>query len=256
MDELDTFENHKLTGPEAASGSMPLWQHLEELRGALVKSLVALGVVFCLTYYFNEAIIKFLETPILEALPPGEKQLYFSGLTDKFLVYLKVSFYASVVLTSPFLLKQIWNFIAPGLNEEERKFAAPFVVMGSMAFVLGVAFAYYLVIPTGYRFLLNFGGPNEKPLINIADYFGLTLQLMLSMGILFELPVIATILGKMGVIRLEWLKKFRPQAYLGLTVFAAFLTPTPDAFTLFLVLFPLILLYELSVQLIRWVVKT
>jgi len=249
----DIQDPEMTTLPEASGevGSMPLWQHLEELRTVLVKSLLALAVIFCATYYYNEVIIKFLEAPILSVLPPGEKQLYFTGLTDKFLVYLKVSFYASLVLTSPFLLRQVWNFILPGLKENERKWAVPFLVMGSLAFILGVAFAYWVVIPSGYRFLLNFGGANEKPLINIADYFSLTIQLLLSMGLLFEFPVVAVLLSKMGVIQGDWLKRFRPQAYLGLTVLAAFLTPTPDAFTLFLVLIPLILLYELSVQLVR-----
>lgn len=255
MADLENTLNTTASELEKEAGTMPLWQHLDELRGALVKSLIALAVVFCATYYFSETIIRFLESPILEALPEGQKQLYFSGLADKFLVYLKVSFYASLVLTSPYLLKQVWNFIVPGLEENERQFAIPFLVFGSFAFLVGIAFAYYLVIPAGYRFLLNFGGPNEKPLINVSDYFGLTIQLLLLMGVLFELPVVAMLLGKMGLIQVEWLKRFRPQAYLGLTVLAAFLTPTPDAFTLFLVLIPLILLYELSVQLIRWAHK-
>ncbi|NBX68442.1 MAG: twin-arginine translocase subunit TatC [Proteobacteria bacterium] len=255
MSDLELSPNPPTDPGEASAGAMPLWQHLDELRGILVKSFLALGMVFCVTYYFNESIIRFLEAPILSALPEGQKQLYFSGLADKFLVYLKVSFYASLVLTSPYLLKQVWNFIVPGLKENERQYAVPVLFMGSLAFLLGLAFAYFVVIPTGYRFLLNFGGPNEKPLINVSDYFGLTIQLLLSMGVLFELPVIAFFLGKMGVIEVEWLKRFRPQAYLGLTVLAAFLTPTPDAFTLFLVLIPLILLYELSVQLIGWAHK-
>ncbi len=237
-----------------ASNSMPVWQHLEELRSVLVKSLIAVSLVFCVTYYFNEAIIKFLEAPIMSVLPSGEKHLYFSGLTDKFLAYLKVSFYSSLVFTSPYLLRQLWNFILPALKEDERKFAIPFLFFGSVAFAVGLAFAYYVVIPSGYRFLLNFGGPNERPLINISDYFSLTLQLLISMGVLFELPVILMLLGKLRVIQLDWLVKFRPQAYLGLVVLAAFLTPTPDAFTLLLVLVPLILLYELSVQLVRWVI--
>jgi sec-independent protein translocase protein TatC len=237
------------------SGSMPVWQHLEELRVVLVRSLIALSLGFFVAYRFNEKIIRFLEAPILANLPAGEKHLYFTGLTDKFMVYLKMSFYSSLVLCSPYLLKQVWNFISPALKEKERRFAAPFLVMGTLAFWSGILFAYYLVIPAGYSFLINFGGPTEKPLINISEYFSLTLQLLISMGLLFELPVVMMLLGKIGVMKSEWLTKFRPQAYLALAVVAGFLTPTPDAFTMLLVLVPLILLYEVSVQLVRWVMR-
>jgi sec-independent protein translocase protein TatC len=250
-------DNEKLlpAEPIVEPGSMPVWQHLEELRGVLVKSLLALSVGFCIAYYFNEKIIRFLEAPILSSLPAGEKHLYFTGLTDKFMVYLKMSFYSSLVICSPYLLKQVWNFISPALKEKERRFAGPFLFMGTLAFWLGILFAYYIVIPAGYNFLLNFGGPTEKPLINIAEYFSLTLQLLISMGLLFELPVVLMLLGKIGLMKSEWLTKFRPQAYLALAVLAGFLTPTPDAFTMLLVLVPLILLYEVSVQLVRWVMK-
>ena len=239
--------------PDSEPGAMPVWQHLEALRTLLIKSLGVLCLGFLITYYFSDKVIQFLENPLLSVLPAGERHLYFSGISDKFLVYLKVSFYTSLIVSSPYLLKQVWNFIAPALKERERKFAIPFLMFGSGAFFTGTVFAYYLVIPSAYRFLLNFGGANEKPLINIVDYFSLTIQLLISMGILFELPVVLLLLGKLGVIRQELLIKFRPQAYLGLAILAAFLTPTPDAFTMCLVLGPLILLYELSVCLVKWV---
>lgn len=253
MDEPSDLESlPKAVENESGEQTMPLWQHLDELRNVLIKSLVAVLFGFSVTYYFNSQIIQFLEAPILSVLPQGEKHLYFTGITDKFMVYLKVSFYSSMILISPFVLRQVWSFVAPALKDEERKFALPFLVGGSIAFFVGVLFAYYCVIPAGYRFLLQFGGETEKPLINISEYFSLTLQLLLGMGLLFELPVVAVILAKLGVIQLQWLIKYRPQAYLGLTVLAAVITPTPDAFTLMLVLIPLILLYELSLQLIRW----
>ena len=150
MDE--TFQNQPVTSEsESHEDSMPLWQHLEELRGVLLKSLLIVSLGFCVTYYFSERLIQFLEAPILTVLPTGEKNLYFTGITDKFLVYLKVSFYCSLILSSPFLLKQIWNFVSPALKENERKFAVPFLILGTLAFLVGVAFAYYLVIPSGYQ---------------------------------------------------------------------------------------------------------
>lgn len=251
------FVSLKAPQPEPSSDeAMPVWKHLEELRAVLIKSLMAIVTGFFVAYYFNAEIVKFLETPILSVLPMGEKHLYFTGITDKFMAYLKVSFYSSIILCSPFLLSQVWGFVAPALKENERKLALPFIFAGTFAFLLGALFAYHWVIPTGYRFLIEFGGITEKPLINISDYFSLTLQLLIGMGLLFELPVVATILAKLGVIELDWLVRYRPQAYLGLSVLAAVLTPTPDAFTLVMVLIPLILLYEISIQLVRWLVPS
>jgi sec-independent protein translocase protein TatC len=255
MDQSSKQEVESVDEANMNRSRMPVWRHLEELRTVLVRTLIAISFGFCLTYYFSEQVMRFLEAPILNSLPVGSQHLYFSGLTDKFMTYLKVSLYASLALTSPYILMQVWKFVAPGLKENERKWIAPFLGMGTVAFVAGLAFGYYVVLPGGYHFLVNFGGPNEKPLINIADYFGLTLQLLFCMGILFELPVVLMLLGKLGVIKREWLIQFRPHAYVGLAVAAAILTPTPDAFTMLLVLVPLLLLYEFSVQMIRWVMK-
>ncbi|MBM4316016.1 MAG: twin-arginine translocase subunit TatC [Deltaproteobacteria bacterium] len=251
MEDIPNLERPPTVSP-LDKASMPLWEHLEELRAVLIKSLLIVSLGFCLTYVYSERLIQFLEAPILSVLPSGQKSLYFTGITDKFFVYLKVSVYSSLILTAPFLLKQVWNFISPALKPSERKFAIPFLLMGSTAFFVGVLFSYFFVIPAGYRFLIEFGGHNEKPLINMVDYFSLTLQLLVSIGVLFELPVVTVILAKLGVLQSSWLTRFRPQAYLILAVVAAAITPTPDAFTLALVLIPLILLYELSVQLVRW----
>ncbi len=232
---------------------MPVWQHLDDLRQTIIHCAVALLLGVCVTYSFSERIVHFLELPLLDVLPPSEAHLYFTGITDKFFTYLKVSFYTAIAATSPYLLYQLWKFISPALRPDERRFMVPFLAFATTNFVIGLVFAYTFIIPYGYRFLIQFGSPNEKAIITLNEYFSLTTQLMMTMGLVFELPVVLVLLGKFGIIQYEMLIKIRRQAYVALTVVAAVMTPTPDAMTMIMVLIPLWLLYELSVVLIRWV---
>ena len=240
---------------ELDESRMPLWEHLDELRRCLIRSLLAFLVGLVATYNFCEPVIDFLERPLLQILPPGEQNLYFTGVADKFIVYFKVACLAALALTSPVLLHQAWSFISPGLRPQERRFALPFMLFGTLTFVGGLAFAYYLVIPYGYRFLIEFGSPNDKPLITLTAYFDLTLKLMLSMGLIFQMPVLMVLLGKFGIIKAALLGRYRRHAMLGIAVSAAILTPTPDAFTMLIVMVPLYLLYEVSIVAVRFVEK-
>lgn len=235
---------------------MPVWQHLEALRKVVFRCLLIIVIGTSLTYNFSEHIVLFLEQPLLNILPEGQKHLYFTGITDKFFIYLKVSVYAAIALTSPFLLMQVWSFVAPALYSKERKVFYPFLFLGTISFFVGMAFAYWVVIPSGYEFLVKFGPDTERPMITVTEYFSLTLQLLLGLGVVFELPVVLMILAKLGIVNTEVLGKARPYAYVLLAVLAAIITPTPDAFTMLLVLIPLGLLYETSLLLVRWVVRT
>lgn len=226
---------------------MALWEHLDELRSALVRSLVVILVGLVVTYNFSAEIVSFLERPLLQLLPEGQKVLYFTGITDKFMVYFKVSVLASVVLTSPILLYQVWGFIAPALYQREKKFLAPFLLLGSASFFSGLAFAFFVLIPVGYEFLIQFGSPNEQAMITITEYFDLTIKLMLAMGLLFELPVVTMLLGWMGIVSSAGLRKFRRHAFLVNAVVSGIATPTPDVFTMALMMVPLFLLYEIGI---------
>lgn len=234
---------------------MLLWEHLDELRSGLIRSLLAIGLVLIVTYYYCEPIVRFLEQPLLDILPPGES-LYYTGIGDKFFIYLKVSIIASVFIVSPYLLFEIWKFIAPALYREERRFAFAFVIMGSIAFVVGAAFAYYVVIPFGYKFLLNFGSGEEKAIITLTEYFGLTLKMLLALGIVFELPVLLILLARFGIVDEALLVKNRRLAFVAASVVSAIATPSPDAFTMLIVLFPLYFLYEISIIGVRWVARS
>jgi hypothetical protein len=122
---------------------MPLWGHLHELRQGMIRSLVIVSLAFCVSYAYVEPLIVFLERPLLDLLPEGSRHLYFTGLTDKFFIYLKVSFLAAACLVSPYLLYEVWRFISPALHKHERKFAGPFIFLGSFAFFVGLAFSYH-----------------------------------------------------------------------------------------------------------------
>lgn len=231
---------------------MPLWEHLDELRTRLVRALLILAVGFVITYNYADVLVRFLEAPLLELLPEGEKNLYFTGLADKFVIYLQISVLADIALFSPYLLWELWGFIAPGLYQRERRFAGPFVFLGTFSFFVGLAFAYYIVIPSGYKFLVEFGSPTDKAIITLTEYFNLTLKLMLAMGIVFELPTALILLGKFGIVTAAMLSKWRKHAYLAIAMVAGIATPSPDAFSMVLVMVPLILLYEISIWGIRW----
>jgi len=230
---------------------MPLWEHLDDLRKVMVRCLLIILVGFLAVYSFADQIVAFLEKPLLDVLPEGQKHLYFTGIADKFFIYLKISVYVSIAMTSPLLLHQVWGFIAPALYKHERKVVAPFLFFATLSFVAGLAFAYYMVLPTGYKFLIEYGPQTERPIITISEYFTLTLQLMIALGVVFELPVALMVLGRLGIIQPELLSRMRAHAYVLLSVLAAFITPTPDAFTMLLVMVPLFLLYELSVFLVK-----
>lgn len=230
---------------------MPLTGHLGELRQVLVKALFAIALGFGVVYSFADTIIDFLQRPLLQFFPEGQQFLYFTGITDKFFVYLQVSVLASILLTLPYLLYLTWSFVSPALYEKEQKIIRPFLFLGTLAFIVGVSFGYYVVIPYGYKFLIEFGSSSQRPLITITEYFSLTLKLLGLVGFVFELPVVLIVLGALGLVTPQLLAKLRKQAFLVLIIASAVLTPSPDAFTMMLVAVPLCLLYEISI----WGVK-
>lgn len=234
---------------------MPLWEHLDELRKRIIYCLLIVSAGTVVTYNFSTEIVRFLEQPLLVALPEGQSYLYFTGIADKFFIYLKVSVMAAALLTLPFLLHQVWLFIAPALYRNERRFLGPFLFCGSLAFLLGTTFAYYGVLPFGYKFLIDFGSPQEKPIITLTEYFGLTLKLLFAMGLIFELPVVFVLLARFGILGSKTLTKWRRHAFVGNAILAAVITPTPDIFTMLLVLVPLTLLYEIGVLGVKFVEK-
>jgi sec-independent protein translocase protein TatC len=229
--------------------------HLVELRLVAVRSFSAFLIAFCVAYYFSDSIIHFMEQPLLKVLPPGEKNLYYMGLMEKFFVYMQWSAYAGALAVSPFILFQVWNFISPGLYPKERKIVKNFLLAAVVAFLLGITVSYFLVLPYTFKFLITFGSATEKAMINLSQYLSFSAQLILATAFLCELPVFIVLLGCLGVVKADTLAKYRRQAHIGLSVVAAVITPMPDALSMILVCIPLSLFFEASILIIRLIRK-
>ena len=234
--------------------------HLVELRKRLGLSVLSVFIAFIVAFTFHEAILEWITAPLNTALAQvaelskkaADGMVTTHQVGGAFFVALKVSFFAGLLGALPFILYQIWLFIAPGLYNNEKKMIIPFVVGGSIMFFIGILFAYYVVTPFGFQFLITFGSFLYTPLINIEDYVGFFTKIMMGFGIAFELPVFAYFLALLGLITDKTLIDFFRYAVLIIFVVAALLTP-PDVLTQLLMAFPLILLYGASILIVRMV---
>jgi len=232
--------------------------HLVELRKRLGLSVLSVLIMFIVAFIFHEPILEWITAPLNEALSEvaqlskkaADGMVTTHQVGGAFFVALKVSFFAGILAALPFVLYQIWLFISPGLYANEKKMVIPFVVGGSVMFMVGVLFAYYVVTPFGFQFLITFGSFLYTPLINIEDYVGFFTKIMMGFGIAFELPVFAYFLALLGLVTDKTLKEFFKYAVLIIFVVAALLTP-PDVLTQLLMALPLILLYGLSILIVR-----
>ncbi len=219
--------------------------HLEELRKRLFYSLVAVFVVFIFNWFIADDIYRFLARPVTKFLPPGEK-LAFTSLTSPFLMYLKVAFLAAIFFASPFIMWQMWLFISPALYEHEKKFVIPFILSSTFFFLAGGAFGYFVVFPWACRFFIQLG-KDFRPVITIDSYFDLAIKILLGLGVVFEIPVVAFILARLGLLSPKFMLKNFKYAVLIAFIVAAIITPTPDAITQTIVAGPFILLYVISI---------
>ena len=232
--------------------------HLVELRKRLGLSVLSVFIAFIIAFVFHEIILEWITAPLNEALAQvaslskkaADGMVTTHQVGGAFFVALKVSFFAGLLGALPFILYQVWLFIAPGLYNNEKKMVLPFVIGGSVMFFIGVMFAYYIVTPFGFQFLITFGSFLYTPLINIEDYVGFFTKIMMGFGIAFELPVFAYFLALLGLVTDKTLKDFFRYAVLIIFVVAALLTP-PDVLTQLLMAAPLILLYGVSILIVK-----
>jgi sec-independent protein translocase protein TatC len=224
---------------------MSLFDHLDELRKRILYSLVGLIITFIPCWIYVREIFDFLERPVQQFLPEGQK-LAFLGLTDPFILYFKVAALAAVFLASPVLLYQVWAFVAPGLYRKEKLYAVPFVFFATLFFIAGGAFAYYIAFPFAVQFLLTLG-EHFQAVITIERYFGFLLTVILGLGLMFELPIIILLLAMVGIVTPRFLLKYFRHAVVVIFIVAAIITPTPDVVNLCLFAVPAILLYLLGV---------
>ncbi len=225
---------------------MPLTSHLYELRRRLIISVIAILVGFIVSYAFSEPLFQLLAAPLVEVLPEGTTSLVFIGIIEPFFTYLKVAVVAGIVLASPVILYQVWAFAAPALYKGERRWFLPIVLISTLFFLLGLIFAYKVVFPFGFKYLMGFANAELRPELSIALYFSVAIKLLLAFGIVFEIPFFMTILARIGVTNAAFFSHYRRYAIVIAVVLSALLTP-PDIFSQLMMAGPVILLYELGI---------
>lgn len=230
---------------------LPLTSHLEELKTRLIRVLIVIGIGFGVCYLFKDWSFKVITKPLVEAMP-AQSSMIFTGLPEAFFIHMKIAFFASLLLTAPYTLFEIWRFISPGLYKKEKRAVIPFVFFSSLLFAGGVLFGYFIALPPAFRFFVSFSTDFLKPMISFREYLSLTLKFLLAFGLSFEMPVFMFFLAKIGIVNSRMLSEQRRYAILIIFIAAAVLTPSPDAISQILMAGPLMILYEVSIVLTKF----
>jgi len=237
-------------------------EHLTELRSRLLKSVIYLFIFFIFCYVFSENIYNFLISPYAEAVKNDDinRRMIFTALHETFITYVKVAFFAAMFLSSPILITQIWKFIAPGLYKNEKKALLPYLVATPILFLLGAMLVYFLIMPLAIKFFLSFETSmqsNTLPIqleAKVNEYLSLIMRLIFAFGISFQLPVLLSLLARVGFVDSEYLKKKRKYVVIIIFAVAAILTP-PDPITQIGLGIPLLILYEISIISVKLIEK-
>ncbi|PQM55069.1 MAG: twin-arginine translocase subunit TatC [Rhodobacteraceae bacterium] len=242
----------------------PLIEHLTELRSRLIRSVVAFALCMIAAFTVATHIFNFLANPIVEILKENGQSpdLIFTGLQQGFMVNIRISLFGGFMVSFPYISFQLWKFVAPGLYKNEKRAFLPFLLASPLLFLLGASFAFYIVMPLAFDFFLGFQQENTdvSDLVGITylgtinEYLGLTMKFIIAFGLCFQLPVLLTLMGKVGLISSEVLAKSRKYAVVGILVLAAIVTP-PDVITQIILFTVVYALYEVSVLLVKWVEK-
>jgi len=222
-------------------------EHLQELRLRLFYSFLAVAIAFILLFPFSKKILLFLQKPLPKSLVG---KLIFLSPGDALIVSMKVTLLAAIILSSPFWIYQFWKYIEPALYEHEKRLIIPAFFITLILFLLGVSFSYFVILPFSLKFLLSFAGDMLTPQITINNYISFVIQMILAFGIIFLLPVVSYLLGKLGIITSEVLKYYRKYAIIIIFLIAAILTP-PDIFSQIMLALPLLVLYEISIIILK-----
>ena len=239
---------------------MTFWDHLDELRSVIIRILVITVVAAAVAFCLKEEMFAVVLAPRtsdfityrLMGVEPFSIHLMNTGLTEQFMVHLKTAMYAGVLVASPYIIWQLFRFISPALYDNERRYATLLCTSGYLMFMLGTAINYFLIFPLTVKFLGTYQvSPDVANMLTLQSYMDTLLMMCLVMGIVFELPVVSWILGRMGLINRQMMRSMRRHAVVAILVVAAIITPTTDAFTLFVVALPIWLLYEVSILIVK-----
>jgi len=230
---------------------MGFFEHLEELRRRLIAALIALSGAFVLAWFFSPKLFDWIQRPIRPYLPKGST-LAFTRLPEPFILYFRVALYGGIILSSPFLLWQVWLFIAPALYRRERRLAFPFLAITVVFFISGCAFGYFVAFPRVCAFLVGMGVTTGlTPVITINEYLSIASKTIFGLGLCFEMPIFVFFLARLGLVTEKFLLAKLKYAILAIFVIAAVITPTPDIMTQCVFAVPMILLYLLGIG-IAW----
>jgi sec-independent protein translocase protein TatC len=230
-----------------------LFSHLLELRARLLKAAAALVLVLVALVPFANRLYSELAAPLVARLPQGA-HLIATGVTSPFITPLKLAFYASLFISMPVILYQLWAFVSPGLYKHEKRLARPLLAAALVLFYTGAAFAYFLVLPAAFRFLIAVTPQGVEMMTDITQYLDFVMLMFFAFGLCFEVPVAVVILAAVGVVDLDKLRSGRRYAIVGAFAIAALITP-PDITSMMMLGIPMCLLYELGVLAVRWLVK-
>ena len=241
---VDTDPKRDDQQEEQLHGQMSFLDHLEELRKRIIHSLIAVGVALCVCWYFADPLFVIISKPILD----NGVQLNMTKPTEGFNLELKLALLAAVFLAAPFILAQVWLFIAPGLYKHERRYALPFIIFSTLLFVAGGLFGYFIAFPFALQFLIEWGR-NMKltTIISATEYFDLFIMIELGLGVIFEIPALIFVLARMGLVSGGFLLRNTRYAILIAFIVAAVITPTTDIPNMMMMAVPMILLYMLGV---------
>jgi sec-independent protein translocase protein TatC len=242
------------TPPEEPGGAMTFFEHLSELRKRIVNSLISIGIGAAIGWFAAPHFVNWIVKPMTDALTKAhlEPKLVYSHPAGFLNLLITLSIYLGIVIASPWILYQIWLFVAPALYKHERSAITGFLFSTVFLFLAGIAFGYFISLPYVLRFLISFQGP-VVPLINVDEYFDLILMVLLGLGLVFELPVLIFFLSLFGIVTPKFLMKNFRYAILVIAILAAILTPTPDATTMLVFMAVLVVLYFVGVA-VSWVV--
>ena len=223
--------------------------HIADLRKRLTISTITVVVMFFACFTFYEPILEWMMAPVKHALPVGTSMIAVE-IQETFFTAMKVAFFAGFIISLPVIFWQLWLFLAPGLYDHEKKLVVPFVFFATLMFLLGASFAYYIVVPIGFDFLIAFGNSVVSVLPSIGKYVGFFTKLLIGFGIAFELPVITFFLAKIGIVNDQMLKDFFRYAVVLIFIISAILTP-PDVISQVLMAAPLLILYGVSIYIAK-----